>query len=59
MTCPPTTERTTTVTGRHDVELLWFADRPDHVAARELLREVVAELAGFSDVRRARTARRR
>ena len=29
----------------HRVELLWFADCPNHEPARELLREVVSELA--------------
>ena len=29
----------------HDVELLWFADCPNHPAARALLHEVVAEHA--------------
>ena len=36
---------------RHDIELLWFADCPNHDPARELLREVVAELAPESVIR--------
>jgi hypothetical protein len=35
----------------HDVELLWFADCPNHPAARALLREVVAALAPESTIR--------
>lgn len=29
----------------HEVELLWFADCPNHVAARRMLEEVIAEVA--------------
>jgi hypothetical protein len=36
---------------RHDIELLWFADCPNHVPARELLIAVVAELAPESEIR--------
>lgn len=38
-------------TPRHRVELLWFADCPNHAAARRLVREVVAELAPGSVIR--------
>lgn len=38
-------------TTNHDIELLWFADCPNHAAARTLLREVVAELAPGSTIR--------
>ena len=37
--------------GRHEVELLWFAGCPNHPAARELLLEVVAQLASDSVIR--------
>ncbi|MDA8202258.1 MAG: hypothetical protein M0Z49_05800 [Chloroflexi bacterium] len=39
------------MTGRHDIELLWFADCPNHPAARKLLAEVVAELSPGSEIR--------
>lgn len=39
------------MTARHDIELLWFADCPNHVTARTLLREVVAELAPEAAIR--------
>jgi hypothetical protein len=41
------------VTERHEIELLWFNGCPNHPAARELLADVVAELApdsGFRDI---------
>ena len=37
--------------GRHVIELLWFAGCPNHVAARRLLRDVVAELSPASVIR--------
>lgn len=37
--------------GKHDIELLWFSDCPNHEAARALLREVVAELSPESAIR--------
>jgi hypothetical protein len=33
------------VTIHRDVELLWFADCPNHAVARQLLREIIAEQA--------------
>ena len=39
------------MTGRHDIELLWIADCANHPAARQLLRDVVAELAPESVIR--------
>lgn len=35
----------------HDVELLWFADCPNHVAARSLLAEIIAEVAPGTPIR--------
>ncbi len=35
----------------HEVELLWFADCPNHVAARSLLAEVIAEIAPGTPIR--------
>lgn len=29
----------------HDVELLWFADCPNHAATRQMLNDVIAEIA--------------
>ena len=37
--------------GKHDIELLWFSDCPNHEAARALLREVAAELSPESAIR--------
>jgi hypothetical protein len=34
----------------HDVELLWFAECPNHPVARRLLRRVVSELAPGSTI---------
>lgn len=34
-----------------DVELLWFSDCPNHLTARRLLAEVIAELAPGTPVR--------
>lgn len=39
------------MTRQHQIEMLWFADCPNHPAARELLKEVVAELSPGSDIR--------
>jgi hypothetical protein len=39
------------VPGQHDIELLWFADCPNHPAARSLLQWVAAELAPKSEIR--------
>ena len=39
------------MTDRHDIELLWFADCPNHRTARGLLEEVVEELAPGSTIR--------
>lgn len=39
------------ISGSHDIELLWFADCPNHEAARALLREVVAEVSPESVIR--------
>lgn len=36
---------TRSMTTHRDIELLWFADCPNHAAARTLLTELVAELA--------------
>lgn len=35
----------------HDVELLWFSDCPNHATARQMLAEVIAELAPGTPVR--------
>lgn len=39
------------MSGRHDIELLWFSDCPNHEAARGPLRDVVAELSPESAIR--------
>ena len=38
------------MTRQHEIELPWFADCPNHPAARELLKEVVAELSPGSGI---------
>ena len=35
----------------HDVELLWFADCPNHPAARRMLQDVIDELAPGTTIR--------
>lgn len=39
------------MTARHEIELLWFEDCPNHPAARALLNEVVDNLSPGSEVR--------
>lgn len=35
----------------HGVELLWFADCPNHPAARQILQEVIAQVAPGTPIR--------
>jgi hypothetical protein len=35
----------------HDVELLWFADCPNHTTARQMLQEVIADLVPGTPIR--------
>ncbi len=35
----------------HEVELLWFADCPNHTTARQMLQEVIAELVPGTRIR--------
>ena len=41
----------TCMDGKHEIELLWFADCPNHETARSLLREVVDAVSPQSQIR--------